>query len=449
MAPSDPAEALALWRYHLIAEALDPKLSHRERGALVRRIAGEHTDPAGEIRSVSRNTLDRWIRRYRAEGLAGLRDQPRSDAGSSRVEPALLEEAVRLRLEVPARSAAHIAEMIATRHGVRIAERTLAEQLRKRGLTRAELLRDGRTFGRYEADAPNERWQGDVLVGPFVPHPRAPGSVRSRLFLLVDDHSRFLVAGRWAGNETLRAGQELLHAAIRRHGLPDTLYVDNGAAYAGAELARSCAILGIRLVHSRPYAPQGRGKQERLNRVIRERFLLEAEHVGIGSLDELNDRFAAWVGRYLNVRVHAGTGESPLARYSKGRRRDPQPDVLRSAFLWSAQRRVSRTAAVSFEGNEYEVDPGLVGRTVELRFRPEDLFAIEVWYGPRQVGWATPRRITRHVHRSAPPPAPEPVPAPPTGIDYLGAVLAADEAEQAAPIAYRAVPGAPTDGEPF
>ena len=440
--PADPAEALALWRYHLIAEALDPRLSGRERGALVRQIAGEHPSPSGDPRGVSRNTLDRWIRRYRAEGLAGLHDRPRSDKGGVRLDPALLDEAIRLRLEVPARSAAHISEIIATRHGVRLPERTLAEQFRRRGFTRGELLRDGRAFGRYEADAPNERWIGDVLVGPFVPHPRAPGSVRARLFLLVDDHSRLLVAGRWVGNETLRAGQEVLHAAILRRGLPAELYVDNGAAYAGAELARSCAILGVRLIHSRPYAPQGRGKQERLNRVIRERFLLEAETVGIASLDELNDRFTAWVERYLNVRVHTETGESPLARYSTVKRRDPSPEVLRSAFLWSASRRVSRTATISFEGNAYEVDSALVGRTVELRYRPEDLFAIEVWHAGHQAGWAEPRRIARHVHRQAPPLPPAPVAT--TGIDYLGAVLAAEEAITGGPIAYRDL-----DGEPF
>lgn len=61
--------------------------------------------------------------------------------------------------------------------------------------------------------------------------------------------------GRWFGNETLRAGQEVLHAAIVRRGQPAPLYVDNGAAYAGHELARSCAVLGIRLIHSRPTRP--------------------------------------------------------------------------------------------------------------------------------------------------------------------------------------------------
>jgi putative transposase len=121
--------------------------------------------------------------------------------------------------------------------------------------------------------------------------------------------------------------------------------------------------------------------------------------------------------------------------------------MLRTAFLWSAQRRVSRTATVSFEGNEYEVDASLVGRTVELRYRPEDLFAIEVWHAGHQAGWAEPRRIARHVHRSAPPPPAAPPAS--TGIDYLGAVLAAEETESTSPIAYRAVPGAPTTGEPF
>lgn len=107
---------------------------------------------------------------------------------------------------------------------------------------------------------------------------------------------------------------------------------------------------------------------------------------------------------------------------------------------------MSRTAAISFEGNEYEVDPALVGCTVELRFRPEDLFAIEVWFGGRQVGWAEPRRIARHVHRSSPPPVPEPAPTPiaPRRDRLSRPVLADHEALTGGPIAYRDL-----DGEPF
>jgi putative transposase len=431
----DPAEELALWRYHLIAEALDRRIGSRERGLIVRRLAGqEHVGPDGEPRTVSRNTLDRWIRAYREQGLVGLQDRPRSDQGGVRRHGELIEEAVRLRLEQPARSAAHIAEILAARHGVRVAERTVREQLQKRGLSRAELLRDQRTFGRYEASEPNERWIADVLVGPFVPYPKAPGSQRARLFLVVDDHSRLLVHGRWFGNETLRAGQEVLHGAILRRGLPAQLYVDNGAAFAGHQLDRSCAVLGIRLIHSRPYAPQGRGKLERLNRLIRERFLLEAEQVGIASFEELNDRFLAWSERYLNLRRHSETGESPAQRFRRGRCRAAEPELLRQAFLWCERRRVSRTATVSFQGNQYQVDSALVGRSVELRYRPEDLSRIEVWFANRQFGLAVPLAIDRHVHSQLRPPV-RPTPEP-TGIDYLGQVLADQQAEESGSISF-------------
>ncbi len=61
-------------------------------------------------------------------------------------------------------------------------------------------------------------------------------------------------------------------------------YCDNGASFSNAWLARTYAVLGIRLVHSKPYS-EGRGKQERLNRYIREAFLAEAAHHVIESLD--------------------------------------------------------------------------------------------------------------------------------------------------------------------
>jgi len=73
--------------------------------------------------------------------------------------------------------------------------------------------------------------------------------------VLVDDHSRLLVHGRWVAEENTRAGQDVLRAAIVRRGLPEQLYVDNGAPYANAMLERSCAVLGIHLVHSKPYRP--------------------------------------------------------------------------------------------------------------------------------------------------------------------------------------------------
>jgi hypothetical protein len=61
--------------------------------------------------------------------------------------------------------------------------------------------------------------------GRLCPTPRVAGSKRAKLFLLVDDHSRLLVHGRWTAEENTRAGQDVLRAAIVRRGLPQQLYV--------------------------------------------------------------------------------------------------------------------------------------------------------------------------------------------------------------------------------
>lgn len=443
----DRNERAALHRYGVIAEALAPRLTPAERGRVVRALASRaHPHPDGGERRYSRGTIDRWIRAYRARGLAGLRPAPRSDQGAVRRHPELLAEAAALRAELPSRSAAHISDILRRRHGVRISERTIREHLRRRGLHRAALAASPRAFGRYEADRPNEVWIADVLVGPFVPHPRVGGSRRARCFLIVDDHSRLLVHGRWVPFENTRAGQEVLREAVVRRGVPEILYTDRGSPYVAEPLARTCAVLGIRLVHSRPSSPQGRGKQERLNRFIRERFLAEAEAAGIPSFEELNELFMAWAEQVANARIHAETGQPPIERFlAAGPPRAADPARLAEAFRWAVMRVVTRTATVSLQGNRYQVDPALVGKRVELRFSPEDLTHIDVYLEGRAAGEAVPFVIGRHVHPQVPQAETEP-PAP-TGVDYLGMVLASHEEAAAGGIAYRDAAGEDEEDE--
>ncbi len=438
---AETAEAIALFRYRVIAEAIGQRISPAERGAIVRTLAHQlHEHPDGSQRQYSRGTLDRWLRAYREQGLDGLKPDPRADLGVVRRHPELLDEACALRSELPTRSAAQIGAILFARHRIRVAERTIREHLQRRGLQRAALAGQPRAFGRFEAAHPNEVWIGDVLVGPFVPHPRTSGSYRAYLFVLVDDYSRLLVHGRWVADQNTRAGQDVLRAAIQRRGLPERLYVDNGAPYANAALERSCAVLGIRLIHSRPYSPEGRGKQERLNRFIRERFLTEAEAHGIPSFVELNDRFLAWSEQICNMRQHAETRQTPIARFtSQGPLPSVEPSLLREAFRWSVLRRVTRTASVSLAGNHYSVDASLIGRRVELRFDPENLTRLDVFWDGRPVGQGIPFIIGRHVHRQVPQAVP-PNPPPSTGIDYLGLVQAEHDEHLLGQIAYRDLP---------
>ncbi len=80
------AEQVALFRYQLIREAADPGLTVRQRGRMVREIAGtEHPGPFGEPVTVSRATVDRWIRAWRSGGFAAL--APPGPAGHAADRP--------------------------------------------------------------------------------------------------------------------------------------------------------------------------------------------------------------------------------------------------------------------------------------------------------------------------------------------------------------------------
>src|SRR5260370_23612667 len=125
-------EEIALHRWAVIAEAAGDRLTPGERGALVRQIAARaHAHPDGSSRRYSRGTIDRWLRAWRAGGLAALRPSPRADTGVVRPHPQLFAEAAALRLEPPGRAAAPIASILYHRHGVAVARRTRRGQLRR------------------------------------------------------------------------------------------------------------------------------------------------------------------------------------------------------------------------------------------------------------------------------------------------------------------------------
>jgi len=402
----------ALWRYSLIREPADARLSCAERGALVRFLAARlHAHPSGELRSVGRTTLDDWIRAYRAGGFGAL--VPRERASVPRTPRALLLQAETLRRENPARTAAQIVRIIAAANGGRgPSASTVERHLRRLDLTRAALRGERCAFGRFEAGRPNELWVADCLHGPLI------DGKRVILFAVLDDHSRLVVGARFCLAESTVRLEGVLRSAFQARGVPGRLYVDNGAPYASRQLARVCAALGIGLTHSTPGRPQGRGKIERFFRTLRQEVLVELDgHERPPDLPELERMLQAWIERVYHRRMHSETETTPLARFGDFAPRYPTAAELREAFVWTETRVVTKTATVSLLGNRYEVDQALCGRRVELRFDPYDLEVIEVHYGGRSFGRALVHQVARHVHPQAQEPADEPRPA--SGIDYL------------------------------
>lgn len=415
------AREVGLFRYGLIQDALNEQLSTKQRGRLVRAIAARsHPGPLGAPVRISRATVDRWIRDYRAGGFAALVPAPRRVLPCT--PPQVLELAVALKNEAPDRTAAQVAVVLAAHGGFAPSARTLQRHFAAAGLTRSRP--DGAplaVFGRFEAEHPNVRWVGDALHGPHI------AGRKAILIAFLDDHSRAVVAARWGYAENAVALRETLKIALASRGRPAQCYVDNGAMFIDSGLRRACAVLGIRLSHSQPGKPAGRGKIERFFRTVRDQFLVEiSDHphdpnvagTVVGGLAELNSLFTAWVEQVYHQRIHTETQQAPLARFLAVGPPVPTPaDLLSEAFRWGEWRTVTKTATVSLQGNLYEVDAALAGSKVELVFDPFDLSDIDVRHHGRPVGKAVPFRISRHVHPKAV--ADAPPPPVPTGIDYL------------------------------
>ncbi len=426
------AQEIALFRYQLIRAAADPDVGCAQRGAMVRATAAQvHTDPFGTARQYSRESLDRWIRAWRAGGFTALIPSPRQP--QARTDGSVLDRAAALKRENPARTAAQVQRILAADQGLAPSQTTLLRHFRRLDLPGCPAGAGQGPFGRFEATGPNDLWTGDALHGPRI------AGRKTYLFAFLDDHSRLIVGHRFGFSEDTVRLAAALRPAFASRGIPNRIYVDNGSAFVDSWLLRACAKLGVGLTHSTPGRPQGRGKIERFFLTVNVQFLVEvgadADHLAPGAepaavLAQLNFLFTAWVETVYHTRVHTETGQSPLTRWHDGWQSAarplllPDPPSLAEAFLWSETRKVTKVGTISLHNNVYQVDAALAGRRIEVVFDPFDLTELQVRFNSKEFGVATPLIIGRHSHPKAKPETPA-EPIEPTGIDYL-ALVAAD-----------------------
>ena len=113
---------------------------------------------------------------------------------------------------------------------------------------------EDRAFARFECTRPNEMQADGTLHGPVI------GGRKSYLFAFIDDHSRAVMGCRWAHHDDVVRMAAAFRPALQARGVPKSVYPGNGSAFVDAWLLRGCAVPGIKLIHSRPGKPEGRGK---------------------------------------------------------------------------------------------------------------------------------------------------------------------------------------------
>lgn len=415
-------EQITAARYGLIAPIVSrqtPLAPGELRKWLEETASREYEMPGTGRRTVSVRTLERYLEAYRKGGWDGLRPQNRGTAGRTKLDPAVLQRAIELRRERPERSVEQLIFLLeeseATPRGT-IAASTLARHLRKAGVSREQVLEktSSSTFQRFEAGDILELLQADFKHFIYLPDPRQPKKKRKTILLLIlDDYSRYVVHAQIYWDEQLPRLEDSLKKAILRHGIPETFYCDNGSAFSAHHMARICGRLGIRLVHSRPYRPQGRGKVERSFQFVDSSFRPEVQALvdreELTTLEELNKALRSWLDGYYHERLHGSTKQTPRERFEaskKPRKRKPLHE-LNELFLWEEARTVDKACCVKLMGNTYEVDPRLAGKRIALRYDPFDLTIPQVWFEDKRYPDATPFELKRKRKREPEPELPQ------------------------------------------
>jgi len=384
MTPEDK-EAVALFRYGLIAPILN---RHCDRKTYLQEVcAKKHEMPYYGLKEFSLSTVERWLSEYRRWGFDALKPKGREDKGQSRAMTQVEQEAVLEARKLNMHQSAACFYDQCIKRGL-ISPQNVSYHSMHRLLRNADLLRRAAGTGgedvprrRFAYDTVNTLWQGDMSIGPYL---TVNGrKCRTYLFAFLDDCSRLVPYAQFFFTENFEPMKAVLKEAMLRRGQPRMLYVDNGKVYCMVTLHLACAKLGISLIHTKPYDPESKGKIERFFGTVRRCFYPLLTNEPPGSLEELNERFWAWLDEGYHRKEHSSLGATPLDTYMAqiGRvRHIADPQALELLFWHRLTRKVRSDGTIVVRKVLFQVPLRYVGQNIEIRFDsypPREIFVFE------------------------------------------------------------------------
>jgi transposase InsO family protein len=312
------------------------RLTVHGRLLLVQRVV-EHGRPVAHVAKemgVSRQCAHRWVKRYRAQGQAGLLDRSSRPHSCPRRTPIHLER----RVEAARRLLRSGRDDIAVVTGV--PARTVSRILARRGLpaladcdpiTGLPIRAARSTALRYERDQPGDLVHVDVKKIGRIPdgggwrlHGRGERPTSKRglgydyVHVAVDDHSRAAYAEILSDERGATCAGFLLRAAAwfaDRSVSVREVMTDNALNYTRSQ-AFTAALTAIGAKHRRirPHCPWQNGKAERFNRTLQTEW---AYRQPFTSNRHRATALAPWLEHYnTGRRHHALAGMPPASRLS-------------------------------------------------------------------------------------------------------------------------------------
>jgi transposase InsO family protein len=301
-------------------------LTPKGREAMVRSVVEgglSKADAAYQFNTTPK-TVAKWVKRFRTEGLEGLRDRssrPLSLPGQTPPATCAAIEAWRRQR--------HTGKQIAAEVGVSAA--TVSRVLRRLGLNRIRDLEPAEPVRRYERAAPGEMIHIDIKklgrfeqVGHRITGDRTRQSSRRGkswgagwefVHVCIDDHSR-IAFSQIKPDEKADSAVAFLKAAVAYYkslGVKvERVMTDNGPCYISFAFRKACIDLGIKHIRTKPYTPKTNGKAERfIQTSLREWAYAQAYSTSNRRAEELS----FWLHQYNWHRPHGGIkSQTPISR---------------------------------------------------------------------------------------------------------------------------------------
>jgi transposase InsO family protein len=318
--------------------ALTPR--HRLRLARLVVDAGWSPARAAEFFHVSWRTADKWARRYREEGPAGMNDRSSArHAQHAKTPQPMVRKIVHLRWKQrlgPVEIGERLGMPASTVHAVLVRcrvnrlthlDRATGEPIRRDeherpgDLIHVDVKKLGRVPDgggwRYVGRQQGEKNRSVTIARTGQPRTSARNPVIGTCYLhtVLDDHSRVAYVEAH-DDETKETATQVLRNAVAwfaERGVNVTRVLsDNGACYRSNLWAETCAELAITHKRTRPYRPQTNGKIERFHRTLADGWafkkLYNSESARLAALP-------AWLHQYNHHRPHSAIGRAtPITR---------------------------------------------------------------------------------------------------------------------------------------
>ena len=338
---------------------------------------------AQKLLSKSKRTVERYIQRYKEEGVQFIIHKNTFRSPAHKIPNELRSQVQDLiRNKYRNFNLTHLREKLEENEGILVKRETLrkwAHEInlvkrpkKRRGVVRKRRDRMPSTGLLVQMDGSPHKWFGEE---------------KSCLIAAIDDANSELHA-EFFPSETTLGCMKVLRNLICKNGIFKVLYVDKAGIFAGAkrsnfsQVSRACKELGIEIIFAN--SPEGKGRIERAFDTLQDRLVAELEIENITLMNEANrylqERF---IPEYWNKKLTVRPEES-TSSYR------PLPDELNldEIFVIKEMRKVKNDHTFSYKNKIYRIDSplkvSLAHRKIEIR-KSNDSNSLKFYFGNEEL----------------------------------------------------------------